>query len=1245
LTSTTNGTCNPVSDTIIIHLVVPPLVEAGDDQTICTNTHAILSGSVSGTSTIGVWTSTGTGTFLPNSTSLNATYIPTAQDALAGTITLTLSSASSCLVQDNLTLTVIAAPTVNAGSDTVICADVTQITLNGNVSGITTTGEWTSLGTGTFIPDNSTLDAVYQISHDDSIAGHVQLILTSTSNGSCNAVSDTLLLTITSVPSVDAGSDQIVCANNVVMLDGQVTGGVGAATWTTSGSGTFVPDANTLNATYVLSESDTSNENITLTLTSTGACVVVYDEMVVIISPAPHVNAGNDITVCANNPDVTLSGSIWGGSTTGTWTTSGDGSFFPSPDDLNATYIPGSQDISVGSDTLVLAATNIGTCLPVTDTLIVVITAPPLVDAGNTIYICNDDNAHLNGSITSGSGTGIWQTDGDGTFTPNDFTLTATYIPGNNDITNEIVALTLTSTNNGGCLPVSDVLTLHITSHPTVNAGTDTSICENATVQLNGTVSGSSTTGYWSTNGDGTFNPDSSALNAIYTPGSIDTLNGSVELILTSTLACPVKDTLVITLIPAPIANAGNNQVICQGVMTVNLNGNVANASGGYYWQTNGTGTFIPDSTSLTTSYQLSSQDSTNGSVILTLVAVGNGLCNNDVDSLTVVTAEHIQVDAGEDITVCASGEVFLNGNANAGTLYWTTLGTGTFAPDSSDMMAQYLFSEEDTAIGSVEIVLNSQTSCGLYTDTMQITFTPVTYVDAGIEMTACKNAASVQLNGIISGGSITGQWTTSGTGYFLPSDSALDATYFFSSYDTSQATMVFWLTSTNNGTCLSVTDSVYIDFEAIPVVFAGNNVIICAGSNVSLNGQIESASGTGYWTSNGDGSFNPSSTSLQTTYIPGTNDLITGTVLITLNSDATSACGSVSDSLTATIITSESAAHINSSESLCFGDSLYIIPVIAGDTGVFAWTTNGSGIFLPDTFNVMPIYLPSSSDLGAGNILIFMHYSCQCGAVDDTLSLTINPIPVARYTNINHCNNFDVNFIDSSLVSNGSINNWDWEFGDGSSSSINNPIHTYLSQGDYDVTLVVTSEAGCLDTIVKQIHVYEMVVAAFAASDTMPSIGSQVNFTNNSTGAISYYWTFGDNTGTSDLINPNYTYSAPGEYPVWLYAYSQNSCIDSTTVNIHINFAGYAIPSAFSPNNDGLNDVLFVRGGPFVEYEMRIFNSWGQQIFISNSQTIGWDGTYKGKDAQEGVYVLIFKGKIADGTEINYSGDITLVR
>jgi gliding motility-associated-like protein len=171
------------------------------------------------------------------------------------------------------------------------------------------------------------------------------------------------------------------------------------------------------------------------------------------------------------------------------------------------------------------------------------------------------------------------------------------------------------------------------------------------------------------------------------------------------------------------------------------------------------------------------------------------------------------------------------------------------------------------------------------------------------------------------------------------------------------------------------------------------------------------------------------------------------------------------------------------------------------------------------------------------------------------------------------------------------------------------------------------------------------MVVAAFAASDTMPSIGSQVNFTNNSTGAISYYWTFGDNTGTSDLINPNYTYSAPGEYPVWLYAYSQNSCIDSTTVNIHINFAGYAIPSAFSPNNDGLNDVLFVRGGPFVEYEMRIFNSWGQQIFISNSQTIGWDGTYKGKDAQEGVYVLIFKGKIADGTEINYSGDITLVR
>jgi gliding motility-associated-like protein len=916
--------------------------------------------------------------------------------------------------------------------------------------------------------------------------------------------------------------------------------------------------------------------------------------------------------VCSNNADVILSGNVWGGGTTGTWTTNGDGAFSPSSSDLNATYIPGVQDITDGIVVMILTSDTVNTCFPVLDTMLITINPPPVVNAGATLYVCNDENAHLHGIVTGGSGTGQWTTDGDGTFMPDDETLNGTYVPGTNDIAGGLVTLTLISTNNGGCLAVSNDVILHITTHPTVLAGSDMTICSDETVSLNGSVSGSTTTGFWTSTGGGVFVPDSSALNAVYVPDPTELANGSFNLYLTSSFACAVSDTLTVSVIPAPVADAGNNQVVCQGVMTVNLSGSVNNAVGGYYWLTDGTGTFVPDNTTLNATYLLSSQDSLNGTFILTLVAVGDALCGSNSDSMTVVTAGSILVDAGSDVIVCASGDVFLNGSANAGNIYWTTTGTGAFSPDSSDVLAQYLYSPDDTTAGSVEFILNSQTSCGLYSDTLLLSFTPVPFVDAGTDFSVCKNSEFIQLSGMISQGSITGQWTTSGTGIFMPNDSSLVPEYYLTSIDTALSGIAFWLTSTNNGTCVPMTDSVYVTFEPSPIVFAGDDHNVCVGNNVALDGQIIGATGTGGWTSNGDGTFNPSSTDLVTSYIPGTNDLINETVILTLTSDLSAYCASVSDSIIITFISLGTAADIAFADSLCFGDSLFVIPVITGDTGAFAWTTSGSG---------------------------------ACGSSRDSLLLNVNPIPFADFSFATICNELLVNFTDQSRVNPGTISSYEWDFGDGGTSDLQDPSHTYLNPLTVDVGLIVSSAAGCSDTVLKPVQVFNPVFADFVASDTTPGVSEQVNFTNQSTGGLSYMWTFGDQVGTSVEENPSYAYSAPGVYPVWLFVEGENSCMDSATVNIFINFAGYAVPTAFSPNGDGLNDGFNIRGGPFVEYEMRVFNDWGQEIFISTSQSVSWDGTFKGKDQQEGVYVLIFRGKLIDGTEVDFSGDITLVR
>src|SRR5690606_38188048 len=113
-------------------------------------------------------------------------------------------------------------------------------------------------------------------------------------------------------------------------------------------------------------------------------------------------------------------------------------------------------------------------------------------------------------------------------------TLNATYVPSAADSTNLGVILTLTATNIGNCLSVSDQMEITILPEGSANAGVDIEICSNQNeVQLSGVISGVASEGVWTTSGTGTFSPDSTALDAIYIPSEEDMENGLVNLVLT----------------------------------------------------------------------------------------------------------------------------------------------------------------------------------------------------------------------------------------------------------------------------------------------------------------------------------------------------------------------------------------------------------------------------------------------------------------------------------------------------------------------------------------------------------------------------------------------------------------------------------------------------------------------------------------------------------------------------------------
>ena len=391
LSSTNNGNCAQVKDSLLITFTSAPSVNAGVDLNSCkNNSSTLLSGSIGGPTSTGIW-SGGTGTFTPNNTVLNSIYSPSASEVSAGSVTLTLSSTNNLTcnqVNDNIIIHFTNAPTVNAGLDLTACKNNITTVLSGTVGGPTTTGLWSG-GSGTYNPSTSVLNATYTPSASEISAGFANLYLTSTNNGNCNQVKDTVKITLTNTPLVSAGASIFSCANNInTAINGTVSGPTTSGLWS-GGLGTFNPGSSILTSTYTPTATEIASGSVKLILTSTnnGNCKQVKDSVLITFTAAPVVNAGIDLNSCKNNSSTILSGSVGGPTSTGIWS-GGTGTFTPSNSVLNPSYSPSAAELSAGSVTLTLSSTNNSNCNQVGDNVIIHFTNAPTVNAGLNISVC-----------------------------------------------------------------------------------------------------------------------------------------------------------------------------------------------------------------------------------------------------------------------------------------------------------------------------------------------------------------------------------------------------------------------------------------------------------------------------------------------------------------------------------------------------------------------------------------------------------------------------------------------------------------------------------------------------------------------------------------------------------------------------------------------------------------------------------------------------------------------------------------
>ena len=196
------------------------------------------------------------------------------------------------------------------------------------------------------------------------------------------------------------------------------------------------------------------------------------------------------------------------------------------------------------------------------------------------------------------------------------------------------------------------------------------------------------------------------------------------------------------------------------------------------------------------------------------------------------------------------------------------------------------------------------------------------------------------------------------------------------------------------------------------------------------------------------------------------------------------------------------------------------------------------------------------------------------------TQYISVFPIPVVNFsaTPLSGCVPLTVQFNDLSTAVNSSITSWLWDFGDGTTGNVKNPVHTYTAAGNYNVTLRVTTVSGCSKTLTRSnyIHASNGVTAAFTnTAVTGCSLPVTIVFTNTSsgTGTLSYLWNFGDG-GTSTLQNPSHTYTIQGNFTVTLRVTSSTGCI-TTLVRPNAVVINFINASFNSPASGCINDAI----------------------------------------------------------------------
>ncbi|MDP3679829.1 MAG: LamG-like jellyroll fold domain-containing protein [Flavobacterium sp.] len=1054
LTLTTNAptACSPVSATRTITVNATPTVNAGGADIVCqsaTPSAITLTGAtIGGGATTGAWSITSGGgslsSTLQTATPATVTYTPASNFSGVVTLTLTTNAPTACSpVSTTRTITINAAPTVNAGGSDIVCQSSTPsaITLTGaTVGGGATTGAWSiTSGGGTL---SSTLQtatpATVTYTPAANFSGTVTLTLTTNALTACSAISTTRTITVNATPTVNAGGPNTVCQSGtpsaITLIGATVGGGATTGAWSiTSGGGLLSSTAQTATpATVTYTPAANFSGTVTLTLTTNAptGCSVISATRTITINTAPTVNAGSPDIVCQSpTPSaIILSGaSIGGGATTGAWSiTSGGGSLSDTAQTTTpatVTYTPAAN--FSGTVTLTLTTNALSGCSVISAIKTISVNATPTINAGGTVTVCQSaipSAITLSGaSIGGGATTGAWSiTSGGGTLSSTAQTANPaaiTYTPAANF--SGTVTLTLTTNALTSCTTVSATRTITVNEASTVSAGINQTICSNTTATMAGSFGGGASSATWSTSGSGTFNNNTPT--AIYSPSATDINSGTVTLTYsTNDPAGPctaITANIILTIKKAvAITNQPSNTSICAS-FPASLSVVAIGDGLTYQWYkgTAPTGTAIVNSANISGAQsanlnfnQASLSDDGSYYVVISgaspCAAVTSAQRTLNVDQAIIVSSQPVSQSLcnGSNVTFT----VVADANGDPLSYQWRKNGSNIIGQTASTLTINSIASGDaanyDVVIsGPVGYTCSSVQSAIATLMVTQIPTVSISYTGNPF----CKNntvAQPVTRTGtnaftggtysysVVSGGPTLSLDTS--TGVITPSTS-------------SAGTYTITYTTPVTGICAPVTATTTVTITPIPTAtISYTGTPFC---NSSSSAQAVNLSGTNAYTG---GTYSaPSGLSINTTtgaIIASTSTA--GTYTITYTGPTTGGCAPASATTSVTITPIPTATISYTGTPFCNSLSSAQAVNLTGTNAYTGGTYSApSGLSINTTTGAIT---PSTSTAGTYTVTYTGPTIGGCAPVSTTTSVTITPIPTASisYTGTPFCNSIN---------------------------------------------------------------------------------------------------------------------------------------------------------------------------------------------------------------------------------------------